>query len=169
MPQTMDNSARAPLPRLARTSALAISFGAMVLLGALLRQTGQAIGGMLDLTLDGASARALLAQLSPWQRDVHAHATMLYDGLYPLAYGAFFAGLAIRLGGRRARWIAVTMLAGMMTDYAENIVQLLALGGLADWLDAKMVLTPLKFALTGVAVIATLVLAVRTGLRKLRR
>jgi hypothetical protein len=156
-------------PRLARTSVLAISFAAMVLLGGLLRQTGDAIGGLLDMTLDATSARALLVQLSPYQRDVHAHATMLYDGLYPLAYGAFFAGLAIRLGGRRARWIALVMLAGMITDYAENIVQLLALSGRADLLDAKTVLTPLKFALTGVAVIATLVLAGRTGLRRLQR
>lgn len=169
MPEPVENSVSDPIPRLARTSALAISFAAMVLLGALLRQTGSALGGMLDLTLDGASARALIAQFSPWQRDVHAHATMLYDGLYPLAYGAFFAGLAIRLGGRRARWIALTLLAGMITDYAENIVQLLALGGWADWLDAKTVLTPLKFALIGVAVIATLVLAGRAGLRALQR
>ncbi|MDM7957933.1 hypothetical protein [Blastomonas sp.] len=156
-------------PRLARTSMLAISFAAMVLLAGLLRQTGDAIGGLLDLTLDGTSARVLLAQLSPYQRDVHAHATMLYDGLYPLAYGAFFAGLAIRLGGRPARWIALVMLAGMITDYAENIIQLLALSGRADWLDAKTVITPLKFALTGTAVIATVVLAARAALRRLRR
>lgn len=169
MPDRIDNCVPNAIPRLARTSALAISFAAMVLLAGMLRQTGDAIGGLLDMTLDGTSARALLEKLSPWQRDVHAHATMLYDGLYPLAYGAFFAGLAIRLGGDRARWIALTMLAGMVTDYAENIVQLLALSGLADWLNAKTVLTPLKFALTGVAVIATVVLAARTGLRRLRR
>lgn len=158
-----------PVTPLARTTTLALSFAAMVLLAGLLRQTGEALGGMLDLTLDGRSARALLAQLSPWQREVHAHATLIYDGLYPLAYGAFFAGLAIRLGGRSARWVALVMLGGMVTDYAENIVQLLALSGRADWLDAKTVLTPLKFALTGLAILATLVLAARTGLRALRR
>jgi hypothetical protein len=141
----------------------------MVLLGSLLRQTGETIGGMLDLTLDGVSARALLMKLSPWQRDIHAHATLIYDGLYPLAYGAFFAGLAMRLGGPSARWVAIVMLAGMVTDYAENMVQLLALSGRADWLDAKTVLTPLKFALTGLAVVATLASAARTGLRLLRR
>lgn len=157
------------LPVLARTSVIAISFAAMVLLGGLLRQTGDALGGLLDLTLTGAEARALMAQLSPWQRDLHAHATMLYDGLYPLAYGAFFAGLAARLAGARARWIALVMLGGMFADYAENIVQLLALSGRADWLDAKMVLTPLKFALTGTAVLATLVLAIRAGIAALRR
>lgn len=141
----------------------------MVLLGGLLRQTGDVLGGMLDLTLNGTDARALLARLSPWQRDLHAHATLLYDGLYPLAYGAFFAGLAIRLGGASARWIAWVMLGGMIADYAENIVQLLALSGRADWLDAKTVLTPLKFALTGTAVLATLVLAIRAGVAALRR
>ena len=98
------------LPVLSRTSVIAISFAAMVLLGGLLRQTGAALGGMLDLTLTGAEARALLDRLTPWQRDVHAHATLLYDGLYPLAYGAFFAGLAVRLGGAKARWIALVML-----------------------------------------------------------
>ena len=61
------------------------------------------------------------------------------------------------------------MLAGMVADYAENIVQLLALSGRADLLDAKTVLTPLKFALTGTAIIATLVLAVRAGARALGR
>lgn len=157
------------VPRLARTSALAISFAAMVLLAGLLRQTGDAIGGLLDMTMTGASARALLGQLSPWQRDVHAHATLIYDGLYPLAYGAFFAGLAIRLGGRSARWVAFVMLAGMLADYAENIVQLLALSGRGDLLDAKTVLTPVKFALCGVAIAATLLLALRAGLKALRR
>lgn len=157
------------LPILTRTSGIALSFAAMVLLGGLLRQTEAALGGMLDLTLTGAEARALLSGLTPWQRDVHAHATMLYDGLYPLAYGAFFAGLAIRLGGTKARWIALVMLGGMLADYAENIVQLLALSGRADWLDAKTVLTPLKFALTGTAVLATLVLAIAAALARLRR
>lgn len=148
---------------------LALSFAAMVLLAGLLRQTGDAIGGLMDMTIDGASARTLLEALTPWQRDVHAHATLIYDGLYPLAYGAFFAGLAIRLGGRSARWIAVTMLGGMIADYAENIVQLLALSGRADLLDAKTVITPIKFALTGVAIIATLLVAARAGIRVLRR
>lgn len=156
-------------PALTRTSVIAISFAAMVLLGGMLRQTGMAIGGMLDLTLDGASARATLAQFTPWQRDIHAHATLIYDGLFPLAYGAFFAGLAIRLGGSRARWIALTMLAGMIADYAENIVQLLALSGRGDLLGAKTFLTPVKFALTGTAVIATLILVVRTGLKAVQR
>lgn len=158
-----------PIPPLARTSIIALSFAAMVLLGALLRQTGETIGGMLDLTLNGADARVLLARLTPWQRDVHAHATLIYDGLYPLAYGAFFAGLAIRLGGPRARWIAWVMLGGMVADYAENAVQLLGLSGRADWLDAKTLLTPVKFALTGSAILATLVLAIRTGLTALRQ
>ncbi len=157
-----------PVPALARTTILALSFAAMVLLGALLRQTGEAIGGMLDLTLNGASARALLARLSPWQRDIHAHATLIYDGLYPLAYGAFFAGLAMRLGGPQARWVALVMLAGMLSDYAENIIQLLALSGRVDWLDAKTVLTPLKFALTGLAILATLAIAARAALRAVR-
>ena len=156
-------------PALTRTSVIAISFAAMVLLAGMLRQTGMAIGGLLDMTLDGASARALLDRFTPWQRDIHAHATLIYDGLYPLAYGAFFAGLAIRLGGSRARWIAWTMLAGMTADYAENIVQLLALSSRADLLDAKTWLTPIKFALTGTAVVATFVLVVRTSLSALRR
>ncbi len=157
------------LPLLSRTSIIALSFAAMVLLGGLMRQTGDALGGMLDLTLTGTQARTLLERLSPWQRDIHAHATLLYDGLYPLAYGAFFAGLAVRLGGAKARWIALVMLGGMIADYAENIVQLLALSGRADWLDAKTLLTPLKFALTGTAVFATLVLAIRAAWARVRR
>ena len=156
------------LPGLARTSILAISFAAMIVLAALLRQTGEAIGGLLDMQTTGAAARDLMARYTPYQRDVHAHATLLYDGLYPLAYGAFFAGLAIRLGGRSARWVAWTMLAGMIADFAENSIQLLALGGRADLLGAKTVITPLKFALTGTAVLAALVLAARAGLARLR-
>jgi hypothetical protein len=143
---------------------LAISFGAMVVLAGLLRQTGDAIGGLLDLQLTGAAARELLARYTPYQRDVHAHATLLYDGLYPLAYGAFFAGLAIRTGGARARWVAWAMLGGMAADYAENGVQLLAMTGRIDLLGAKSVLTPVKFALVGVAVAASLVLATKAGL-----
>lgn len=157
-----------PVSSLTRTSVLCLSFAAMILLGALLRQTGEAIGGMLDLQLTGTAARALLARLSPYQQALHAHATLVYDGLYPLAYGAFFAGLATRLGGRSARWVAWTMLAGMVADYTENTIQLLALGGTADWLDAKTVITPVKFALTGLAIVATLVLAGRAGLSRLK-
>lgn len=156
------------LPGLARTSILAISFAAMIILAALLRQTGEAIGGLLDMQMTGAAARDLMARYTPYQRDVHAHATLLYDGLYPLAYGAFFAGLAIRLGGRSARWVAWTMLGGMIADFAENSIQLLALGGRADLLGAKTVITPLKFALTGTAILAALVLAARAGLARLR-
>ena len=61
------------------------------------------------------------------------------------------------------------MLGGMVADYAENIGQLLALSGRADWLDAKTLLTTIKFALTGTAVAATLVLAIRATWARVRR
>jgi len=155
-------------PWLTRTSVLLASFAAMVLLMSALRQTGEVIGGMLDLQFTGEASRALLAQMTEQQRDLHAHATAFYDSLYPLAYGAFFSGLAIRLRGRQARWIAMVMLAGMVADYAENVVQLLALSGWADVLAVKTLLTPLKFGLTGVAVASTVVIAARAALKYLR-
>ena len=158
-----------PPPWLSRTSVLCLSFAAMVLLMGLLRRTGTAIGGMLDLQWSGGASRALLARLSPYQRDIHAHATMFYDSLYPLAYGAFFCGLAVRLGGRGAAWIVATMLAGMIADYAENIVQLMALSGRADLLVAKTVLTPLKFGLIALAIVATLRIAALAAWQRLRQ
>lgn len=153
---------------LSATPSLVVSLIAMVVLMQMLQQTGTALGGMLDLQLTGDAARALLMRLTPSQREVHGFATAIYDSLYPLAYGAFFIGLALRVGGRMAGWVVPVMLAGMAADYVENAIQLMALWSGPDLLGTKSVITPLKFALTGFAILGTLLHAMLALLAKLR-
>ena len=81
------------------------------------------------------------------QRSAHFWITVLLDTAYPLAYGGFFAAMALRFFGRYGPLAALPALATIIVDLTENTVQALALSGAADALDAKSWLTPLKFGL----------------------
>jgi hypothetical protein len=112
----------------------------------------QALGGpLLDTVLTGGAAHKRLAELSASQRDLHFWTTALLDSLYPFAYGNLCLTLARRgppLWTRRLAWLT---LAGVLADLSENIVQLLALVGTADYLTTKNWLTPAKFGLVTLA------------------
>ncbi len=76
----------------------------MVALGHVGRQPGVPAATALDLRLGytQAEAAAALAPLTPAQRDLAARAHLTLDVVYPLAYGALFALLLVRLWPRRA-------------------------------------------------------------------
>ncbi|WP_430404019.1 hypothetical protein [Hyphomonas sp.] len=129
-----------------------------------------AVGGTyLDMITQGEHARSLVASLSDAQRCAHFWVTVLLDTAYPLAYGGFFAAMALRFWGRFGRLAALPAIATIIVDLTENTVQALALSGAADVLDAKDWLTPLKFGLfclaAAIALIA-LVIAVVNIFRK---
>ncbi|MEH6808927.1 MAG: hypothetical protein V7651_08730 [Hyphomonas oceanitis] len=107
-----------------------------------------AVGGRyLDTITTGEGCRALIAGMTEAQRSAHFWITVLLDTAYPLAYGGFFAAMALRFFGRYGPLAALPALATIIVDLTENTVQALALSGAADALDAKSWLTPLKFGL----------------------
>lgn len=102
-------------------------------------------GALLDSMMNGTEARALLAGMSPEQKDTHFWATVLNDTAYPLAYGGFLIGAIWRFGGILRKWFIIPAVAAPILDLLENFVQALALSGNAALLGLKIILTPAKF------------------------
>ncbi len=147
---------------LARTPVIWISFVAMLLIGAGFGLCRPVVGGaFLDMTSDPDTARNIIAAMTGAQRTAHAWVTVLLNTAYPLAYGGFLGGLALRFFGRFGPYAALPALGVVIVDLTENLVQVLALADWADALDAKAWLTPLKFGLfflaAGIAVIALVI------------
>lgn len=134
---------------LTRTPALIVSGLAMVLVGySFSFVRAQMDGPLLDMIWTGGAAQARLAVMSAAERTAHFWGTVLIDTAFPLAYGAFLAGLAGRFAGEN--WRALAMLPAALVvvlDFAENAVQALALSGVVDLLGLKSLLTPAKFGL----------------------
>ena len=119
-------------------------------------------GPYLDSLWNGAQAEARLAEMTDSQRSAHFWITVLLDTAYPLAYGGFLAGMALRFFGAFGRLASLPAFATIIVDLTENTVQALALSGAADVLDAKTWMTPLKFYLFGLAgLIAVIALVIR--------
>ena len=143
---------------LSRTPVLWGSFILFLLIGVGFGLFSGAVGGTYLDTLDsGEASRELIASMTDAQRSAHFWVTVLLDTAYPLAYGALFAGLALRFFGRFGRLAALPAIAVVVVDLTENMVQALALSGAADALDAKDWLTPLKFGLFFLAAAIALV------------
>jgi len=147
---------------LSRTPVLWTLFALMMLIGLGFGLFRDAAGGrLLDMVITGAGSRALIDGLTEPQRTAHFWITVLHDTAYPLAYGGFLAGMALRFLGRFGKLAAFPAFATIVVDLTENTVQALALSGAADALDAKDWLTPLKYGLFMVAAaIALIALAV---------
>ena len=125
----------------------------------------QAIDGpLLDMMMSGDRAIVRLNQLSDDQSAVHFWATITLDVAYPLAYGGLLIGLLSRLAWRW-RWLLILVpVIAALADYAENLVQAMALSGYAsEILHAKDIVTPLKSG----ALILSLVLCVLLGAGRL--
>jgi hypothetical protein len=124
-------------------------------------QTHYVGGPLLDSLSAPEAVRARLESMTRAQREYHLLATLTLDSAFPLAYGSVIAGLAARLSGSRGILIALPALATMAADYAENIVQVLALVERYDWLAAKTLLTPLKFGMLLISATVIVWLAAR--------
>lgn len=143
---------------LARTPVILTSLALVILSGAGFAVFNDALGGsLLDQMSDPEAARAQVAAMTASQRSAHAWVTALIDTVFPLANGAVLAGLALRFFGRYGKFAALPALLFVITDLTENLTQLLALTGLADALDAKAWVTPLKYNLFLVASVIALV------------
>jgi hypothetical protein len=147
---------------LARIPVIWTSFILMLVIGAAFGMCRPVVGGaFLDMTSDPEASRAIIAAMTGAQRTAHAWVTVLLDTAYPLAYGGFLGGLALRFFGKFGKHAAIPALGVVVVDLTENLVQVLALAGWVDALDAKAWLTPLKFGLfflaAGIAVIALVI------------
>ena len=157
---------------LARTPVIWTSFLLMLVIGVGFGLCRPMVGGaFLDMTSDPEMSRTIIATMSDAQRTAHAWVTVLLDTAYPLAYGGFLGGVALRFFGKFGTYAALPALGVIIIDLTENLVQVLALAGWVDALDAKAWLTPLKFGLfflaAGVAVIGLVIGVV--GLLRQRR
>lgn len=126
-----------------------ISGFAMLVIGLLIRSSAASIGGdLLDFQMTGADAIARLHELRSTLNgiEVHQFISGRLDMAYPLAYGLFFASLAIRFSRSHSLLLAVPMALAAGFDVAENLTQLQGLAGDEAALGAKSFLTPVKFA-----------------------
>ncbi len=121
---------------------------------------------ILDELSDPDQIRALVAAMTSEQISAHWWMTLLLDYLYPLAYGGFFAGLALRYFNSFAPWIAIPAMVVVPADVIENTIQLLILSGDQSLLAMKAIVTPIKLVSFLVAAfIALLALAMAAYLR----
>ena len=107
---------------------------------------------IIDEMSDPGKIIQYIEKMSETQRYVHAVTTATLDVVYPLTYGALFAGLALK-----AYWpiLSVPSILVVPVDLIEGGVQILALNGHMELLWLKAYVTPLKLALSvGAAVIA---------------
>ncbi|MAN74433.1 MAG: hypothetical protein CME85_06555 [Henriciella sp.] len=140
-------------PFLARLPVIAIAGIAMLAAGACFGLTAPAIDGtLLDLIWTGPAAEARLAEMDQASRTAHFWTTLIIDTAYPLAYGAFLAGLAARFAPARfARLAMVPAALVVLLDLVENTAQMMALKGAGDVLWLKTFVTPAKFGMFAAA------------------
>jgi len=112
---------------------------------------------ILDELYDAEEIRARLAVMTPDQKQAHRWMTGTLDVLYPLVYGAFFIGMALRFLGRFGPLLALPGIVVIPVDLAEGVVQILLLNGHEDVVGWKEVLTPIKLALFFLALLVCLI------------
>jgi ABC-type molybdate transport system permease subunit len=156
---------------LKRTPVIWTLFFLMIVIGFGFGVFDTAVGGTyLDMSASSVQARETVAAMTGAQRNAHFWVTVLLDTAYPLAYGGFLAGMALRFFGSYGKAAAVPAFATIIVDLTENTVQALALTGAADVLDAKEWLTPLKFGLfflaAAIALVALIIAIVNLFRRK---
>ncbi|MEL7129846.1 MAG: hypothetical protein AAGK23_09880 [Pseudomonadota bacterium] len=121
---------------------------------------------IIDETADPEAVRSLLAAMTAEQRRAHFWMTLILDMPYPLAYGGFYVGLALRFFGRWGPMLAIPACLAIPADLVENTVQLFVLAGMENLLWIKSIATPVK--LIGF-VIASLIALAALGLALVRK
>ena len=143
----------------------------MLALGLLIRTSAASIGGdLLDFQMTWSDAIARLNELrdTPKGIEVHRFISGRLDMAYPLAYGLFFASLAIRFSKSHSLMLAVPMAIAAGLDVAENLTQLQGLSGDEAALGAKSFLTPAKFAFVALGMATALWICITSLWRRWR-
>lgn len=152
---------------LSQTKVLWVTFILTVLVSvAFVVLTSKVNGHFLDEATTGSMALLWLEALDAEQKNFHFWITALLDTLYPLVYGAFFAGMVARLAGAKRSWAVWPGLIGVDCDFAENVTQMLALSGNPNWLFLKDVLTPVKMGGIGISLLLIVVFGVLAFVRR---
>ena len=99
---------------------------------------------IIDELSDPDQIRAVVAAMTPEQRTSHWWMTLVLDYFYPLAYGGFFAGLALRNFGAAGVWLAIPSTIVVPADVIENTIQLFILSGDESLIWVKPIVTPIK-------------------------
>ena len=143
---------------LSNTRTLWLSFGVTIALLIAIRVAAQIWNlTLLDEICDPSKARIAISSMSPDQNITHAWITATLDVAFPIAYGALFIGSGFKFYGKWGWLVALPVFVLVPTDLIEGVVQVLALTNVADWLEAKAFLTPLKFALSLLGALTTVV------------
>ncbi|MEO0607273.1 MAG: hypothetical protein AAFY82_03520 [Pseudomonadota bacterium] len=99
---------------------------------------------ILDELSNSDQIRRVVAEMSAEQRAGHWWMTLVLDYAYPLAYGSFFAGLALRNFDKAGLWIAIPAFLSVPADMIENTIQLFILSGDEALIGVKTIVTPIK-------------------------
>ena len=121
----------------------------------------------LDRWADPEKVRSMVEAMSEVQREAHWWMTATLDSAYPLTYGCFFAGTAVRFLGRWGPWLALPSWICIPVDLVENIAQLCILSGDSVGLAVKAIATPMKVVIFLLGLCTTLV-ALAAGLWRRR-
>ena len=150
------------ISHLTRSSVLWSLFGLQVLIWigfVLIMSTYDFV--LIDEMWEPEAIRVYIGELSQEQKQAHMWTTASLDVLYPLAYGAFYIGVTMRVFERFGRWLILPAVAVIPIDLTEGVVQVLALNGQMDVIWHKVWVTPWKLGLfIAASVIALAALAV---------
>ncbi len=124
---------------------------------------------IIDEIYDPDQIRAVVGAMTDEQRSAHWWMTLILDYAYPLAYGGFFAGMALRFFGKAGPWLAIPAFICIPADIVENTVQLFILSGDESLIWLKAIMTPIKlltFIPAAVIALAGIVIAIAKRFRK---
>lgn len=130
---------------------------------------GPSAGGvLLDTLATEVDVQAQLDVMSLEEKNSHFWMTLILDMIFPIVYGGFFAGVALRFFEGKAKWLAVPAFTVALIDVAENTVQLFLLNDVGGLIALKPILTPAKFTLFNVAALIAVVALVFGLYRRFR-
>ncbi|MBE9066430.1 hypothetical protein IQ260_07170 [Leptolyngbya cf. ectocarpi LEGE 11479] len=102
---------------------------------------------LLDRISSPNKARDKIEEMDARQRKAHVWITATLDVALPLSYGYLFAGTALRFFPKYGAYLILPALLAILVDLTEGGIQILALTSVADLLELKKYVTPLKFGL----------------------
>lgn len=122
--------------------------------------------GIIDEMYKAEQITRHIDAMTDRQKSVHAIMTASLDVLYPLSYGAFFIGVALRYGGRFGLWLAAPSLLCIPADLLEGLSQVMLLTGHGHYMGLKLFATPMKLALFVSGLLITIILLSRLAFRR---
>ena len=105
---------------------------------------------ILDAMSDPSKIECHIKAMTDANLHDHILMTATLDVALPLTYGALFAGLALKV---LRPLFALPSVMAIPVDLTEGVVQIMTLKGRTDVLWLKAYVTPLKFALSGLAAV----------------